>query len=158
MLISDDGTLTDTGPLFALADSKGQPEQNKRCQSLLLTLPMPLVTTLPCLTEAMYMRGRTGGWFMQRYIARLLREGTLRIGISSEAGVSRALDLMDKYQDRPMDLADASLVALAEARGYQRIFSIDSDFYVYRLADGSALEVVPGPMTQQRSKVTQDLL
>lgn len=152
MLINDEETLTDTGPLFALADSKGQPEQNKRCQSLLLTLPMPLVTTLPCLTEAMYMCGRTDGWFMQRYIVRLVREGTLRISQSSEAEVSRALDLMDKYQDRPMDLADASLVALAEARGYQRIFSIDSDFYVYRLADGSALEIVPGPMTGQRGR------
>lgn len=152
MLIDDKGTLTDTGPLFALADPKGQPEQNRRCQALLLTLPMPLVTTLPCLTEAMYMCGRTGGWFMQRYIARLLREGTLGVGISSKAEMSRALDLMDKYQDRPMDLADASLVALAEARSYQQIFSIDSDFYMYRLADGSALEVVPGPMTEQRGR------
>ena len=58
---------------------------------------------------------------------------------------------MEQYQSRPMDLADASLVALAEAQGYQRVFSIDSDFYVYRLADGSALEVVPGPM-QQKSR------
>ncbi len=57
---------------------------------------------------------------------------------------------MEQYRDRPMDLADASLVALAETAGYTRIFSIDSDFYVYRLADGSALEVVPGPMSKGR--------
>jgi len=54
---------------------------------------------------------------------------------------------METYNDMPMDLAGASLIALAEARGYQRVFSIDSDFYVYRLVDGSALEVVPGPMS-----------
>jgi predicted nucleic acid-binding protein len=42
-----------------------------------------------------------------------------------------------------MDLADASLVAVAETRLFRRVFTIDSDFYVYRLADGSALEVVP---------------
>ena len=48
-----------------------------------------------------------------------------------------------------MDLADASLVALAETRGDGRVFSIDSDFYVCRLADGTALEVVPGPMPQR---------
>jgi len=58
--------------------------------------------------------------------------------------------LMEQYADRPMDLADASLIALAEAAGYTRIFSIDSDFYVYRLANGTALEVVPGPPNRGR--------
>ena len=51
--------------------------------------------------------------------------------------------LMDKYNDRPMDLADASLVAAAERLGSQRIFTLDSDFHIYRLADGSALECIP---------------
>ncbi len=41
-----------------------------------------------------------------------------------------------------MDLADASLIAAAEALSLKRIFTIDSDFYVYRLADGSSLEVI----------------
>lgn len=36
--------------------------------------------------------------------------------------------LMEKYRDTPMDLADASLVALAETRGLKRIFTLDSDF------------------------------
>ena len=48
-----------------------------------------------------------------------------------------------------MDLADASLIALAESTGYRRIFSLDSDFSVYRLMDGSALEVMPGPSTHR---------
>lgn len=49
---------------------------------------------------------------------------------------------MKKYQDVPMDLADASLVAIAENRSLRRVFSLDKDFFVYRLSDGSALEVV----------------
>ena len=49
---------------------------------------------------------------------------------------------MKQYQDVPMDLADASLISIAESRGYTRIFTIDSDFYIYRLADGSVLEVI----------------
>lgn len=52
--------------------------------------------------------------------------------------------LMVKYRDTPMDLADAAVVA-AEVLNAARVFSIDSDFYIYRLADGAALEVVPGP-------------
>jgi predicted nucleic acid-binding protein len=51
--------------------------------------------------------------------------------------------LMDKYKDKPMDVADASLVAAAEWLGMQRIFTLDSDFYIYRLADSSALECIP---------------
>ena len=51
--------------------------------------------------------------------------------------------LMAQYQDTPMDLADASLVVVAESRALRRVFTTDADFYVYRLADGSALEVMP---------------
>jgi hypothetical protein len=50
---------------------------------------------------------------------------------------------MGRHQDTPMDLADASLVVVAESHALHRVFTTDSDFYVYRLADGSALEVVP---------------
>ena len=53
-------------------------------------------------------------------------------------------------QFRLTDTADALLIALAEAAGYTRIFSIDSDFYAYRLADRTVLEVVPGPMKKGR--------
>jgi predicted nucleic acid-binding protein len=43
--------------------------------------------------------------------------------------------LMKKYQDRPMDLADASLVALAEEAGLSEIFTLDhADFRIYRIA------------------------
>ena len=39
-------------------------------------------------------------------------------------------------------LLDASLIAVAESNTFRRVFTFDGDFYVYRLADGSALEVV----------------
>ena len=50
---------------------------------------------------------------------------------------------MDKYRDLPMDLADASLVAVAEERGLSRVFTLDSDFRVYRLARGRSFTVIP---------------
>ena len=144
--MTPDGTLTDTGPLYAMVDPKGQPRQYARCKALLPLQPLPLMTTWPCLSETMYLTGKNGGWHMQKLVAEYVEVGMVRLHTPSETETQRILALMDKYQDRPMDLADASLVALAEARGYQRVFSIDSDFYMYRLADGSALEVVPGPM------------
>jgi uncharacterized protein len=51
--------------------------------------------------------------------------------------------LMEKYRDVPIDLADVFLVALAETRGIKRIFTLDSDFYVYRLNGRDSFEVIP---------------
>jgi predicted nucleic acid-binding protein len=50
---------------------------------------------------------------------------------------------MERYRDLPMDLADATLVALAEARGVRQIFTLDREFHVYRLRGRAAFEVVP---------------
>jgi uncharacterized protein len=52
-------------------------------------------------------------------------------------------DLMRTYRDLPMDLADASWVAAAEATGWRQVFTLDGHFRIYRLRDGSSLEVVP---------------
>ena len=49
-------------------------------------------------------------------------------------------ELMGKYRDRPMDLADASLIVATERLG--RIFTIDRDFHIYHLPDGSPPELV----------------
>jgi uncharacterized protein len=51
--------------------------------------------------------------------------------------------LMEKYSDQPMDLADASIVATAERLDTLRLFTLDGDFHIYRLADGSVFEIVP---------------
>ncbi len=50
---------------------------------------------------------------------------------------------MQKYTNVPMDFADASLVAAAEVLGLSRVFTTDTDFYVYRIGDKKAFEVVP---------------
>ncbi len=51
---------------------------------------------------------------------------------------------MEKYRDLPMDFADASVVAAAAERlATQQVFTLDRDFYVYRFANGTAVEVIP---------------
>ena len=51
---------------------------------------------------------------------------------------------MSKYADRPMDLADAALVRVAEREGIRRIFTVDrSDCRVYRLHGRIGLEILP---------------
>jgi len=50
--------------------------------------------------------------------------------------------LMRKYKDMPMDLADASLVTAAEVLGVTRVFTIDSDFSVYRIDRKTPFETI----------------
>jgi hypothetical protein len=110
---------------------------------MLPTLRAPLFTTWPVLAEAMYLVGRAIGWPAQERLWGLIERGALQIlDISSDA-TSRMRVLMEQYRDLAMDLADASLVAVAEERGLDRVFTLDSDFRIYRLAHGRHFTVIP---------------
>lgn len=103
----------------------------------------PLLTTCPAFTEAAYLLGDRIGWSAQDLLWSLVfREDLIIAELNAEA-LKRSRELMKKYHDLPMDLADATLVALAEARGLTRIFTLDSDFQVYRLKGRKAFETIP---------------
>ena len=136
-------TLTDAGPMVALIDEDDA--YHKECASRVPELPPPMVAPWPCFTEAMHLLNRAGGHRAQEKLWNYVTLGALIIHASSLEEQARMRELMVKYSNVPMDLADAALVAAVEALGVQRVFSIDSDFYVYRRADGTALDVVPGP-------------
>lgn len=134
-------TLTDTGPLVALLN-RNDPN-HAACVAATKGLPAgPMVTTWPCFTEAMYLLFRAGGPPAQEELWQWRRAGRLVLIDLSPVEIERMAELMGKYRDRPMDLADASLVAAAEHLGLRRLFTIDSDFRIYQLADGSVLELV----------------
>jgi predicted nucleic acid-binding protein len=134
-------TLVDAGPLIALLD-KGEAD-HQICVDALEALTAPLVTTWPALTEAMYLLGSAGGWPAQRALWKLVDRGDLQTIDLDETLRKRTQALMAKYQDVPMDLADASLVAIAEAINLKRIFTLDSDFHIYRIKGRQAFETTP---------------
>ena len=106
-------TLTDTGPLVALLDRRDH--AHRACAAAAVHLPGPLLTTWPCFTEAMHLLGSAGGHAYQSELWRLYRTGRVVIRNLPSADVERMDELMEKYADTPMDLADSSLVATAEA-------------------------------------------
>ena len=134
-------TLTDAGPLVALIDAD-EPDHDA-CRSALERLALPLVTTWPAFTEAMYLLSRAGGPRGREALWRLGSTGRLVLADLSEAAVERSARLMAKYADLPMDLAAATLVALAEERGQRRMFTLDSDFSVYRINGRGRFETLP---------------
>ena len=91
----------------------------------------------------MYLLFRVGGSPAQAALWRLRQDGRLLLHDLTNAEVDRMAELMEIYRDRPMDLADAAIVATAEHLGMRRLFTLDHDFYIYRLADSSTLEVIP---------------
>jgi hypothetical protein len=124
--------LTDAGPLVAILD-RGESDHDA-CVACLAELTGPMLTTWPAFTEAMYLLDEAGGWRAQHALWHLVAQGDLEIALQGPEQHHRLRALMDKYQDRPMDLADASLVALAEERGLRDIFTLDrEDFQTYRL-------------------------
>ena len=133
--------LTDTGPLVALLDADDP--YHGECVAASRRLPSgPMFTTWVCFTEAMYLLGEVGGYRYQAALWNLRTMGRLGLHTPTPAEIDRMVALMAQYRDTPMDLADASLVTVAESLSMRRVFTIDTDFYIYRLVDGSALEVV----------------
>lgn len=133
--------LVDAGPLVAIVDA-GEAD-HARCVSALSELTAPMITTWPALTEAMYLVGGAGGWPAQEALWKLVERGALRAMDIDETVRNRTRALMKKYRDLPMDLADASLVATAEAVDLKRVFTLDSDFQVYRFKGRQRFEIVP---------------
>ncbi len=131
--------LTDTGPLVGLINVADQ--HHARCLAALP--PEPLLTTWPCFAEAMHLLWRDGGHRYRATLWDMYFDGRLVLHELTAAETVRMAALMEQYRDLPMDLADASLVAVAESLGMRRVFTVDRQFFVYRLGDGGALTVVP---------------
>ena len=90
----------------------------------------------------MYLLRRAGGLGAQEELWGFLDNDLIRLHETVPAEQSRIRELMREYEDTPMDLADASLVAAAETLGLRRIFTLDRHFYVYRTLDHASFEVI----------------
>ena len=134
-------TLVDAGPLIALIDRDDANHQ--RCVAAVPRLSEPLVTTWPAVAEAMYLLGARAGWFGQERLWTLVLRGDMELAELGDAQLQRARDLMEKYRDLPMDLADATLVAVAEERKLRRVFTLDSNFAVYRIGRRQGFDILP---------------
>ena len=133
--------LCDASPLIALINEGD--DNHERCVDILPSLSAPFVTTCACFTEAMYLLGRYGGWLAQQELWGYVADEILVIHNHTSDELTRMETLMRQYRDVPMDLADASLVSMAEILNKRQIFTLDHDFYIYRLWGNQTFEVIP---------------
>ncbi|THF55595.1 type II toxin-antitoxin system VapC family toxin [Pseudothauera rhizosphaerae] len=130
--------IVDAGPLIALFNPADR--DHARCVDFLRGCESALMTTWPVLTEAMHLLRFSVD--AQLRLLNWAERGGLGIVDLEQGSVASAAGLIDKYRDRPMDLADASVVLLALQTGCRDVLSIDSDFDIYRLPDGGWLNNV----------------
>ena len=136
-------TLVDTGPLVAAIDESDR--DHRRCLSVLKQLSDALVTTWPVVTEAVYLLGQTQNPVdSQDALLAMLDRGLVVLAKLSPEDVPRLRALIRQYSDLPMDLADATLVRVAERDGLRQVFTLDQrDFKVYKPGRRENFTIVP---------------
>jgi predicted nucleic acid-binding protein len=100
----------------------------------------PLLVCEPVLAEAMFLLARSDK--AQDALLALLENGALRIALHIEEHVAALRTLRRKYRDRPMSLADACIVRMAELHERYGVLTLDSDFAIYRKHGTEALALI----------------
>ena len=121
-------TLIDAGPLIALFDKSDQ--YHEQAISFIKGFEGSLLTTWPVITEVSHMLDfstRTQINFLT-----WINRGGLKIMELEFYHLIRIIELSEKFNDVPIDLADASLIVASEVKEISEIVSVDSDFYIYR--------------------------
>jgi len=132
--------LFDTGAFVALLDKSEK--NHEQCVAFLKEFRGRLFTTEPVLTETIYLLG-TSIKSQMSCVDFILKGGATLIPQSMES-LSRASALMKKYEDVPMDFADATLVTLSEEIDTVEVFTLDRrGFCTYRVRGKMAFKLWP---------------
>jgi len=126
--------IADTGFWIALINRKDKHHvQAKELLKQLIAKREALITTCAVMTETCHLLVQRMGTHAQDQFLSSYQRGAFQVFEITLAHRDRIVELMRKYADLPMDLADASLVILTEQLGHGRILSTDKrDFTTYR--------------------------
>ncbi|WP_078127640.1 type II toxin-antitoxin system VapC family toxin [Leptospira alexanderi] len=128
--------LIDSGPIVALFNSKDK--FHKSTYKFIKSYKGSLVSTWLVVTEVVYLLSFSIE--AQSDFLEWMERGSIRILDLTLEGIRYIKNRMKKYSNLPMDLADASLMCIAEKEEINRIISIDSDFSIYKTLKGKFLQ------------------
>jgi predicted nucleic acid-binding protein len=120
--------VVDSGPLVSLFD--GRDADHDRVVSFLAGYHSRLHSTLAVVTEVVHLLDFSHA-AQQDFLTWFFGGAVRYVELTSE-DAERAIALHAKYADRPMDFADATIVAIAERLDIQEALTLDSDFRFYR--------------------------
>jgi uncharacterized protein len=130
--------LIDTGPLIAYLNPNDT--HHAWAVKILADVDLPLLSCEAVIAEAYFLscRDRLGADALMQ----LLEDGIIQIAFSLNHETSALRSLMQRYRSVPMSLADACLVRMSELNQSAKIFTLDSDFLVYRRDCNAIIPVI----------------
>ena len=132
--------LIDTGPLVAILAKNDS--QHLVCREALRALTPPLFTCWPVVTEVAWLL-RNQPYAIEK-LFHSFETGFLKMLSVNEDAISEIAKLLRRYRDLSAQVADATLVHLAERESIDTIFTMDRrDFTVYRYRGDRSFHLLP---------------
>lgn len=130
--------IVDTGPLVAFINRREQLHNWVKAE--LATINQPLLTCEAVITEACFLlRNVYGG---EEALISLLETGKIQTPFHLDEETAAVRELLVRYRSVPMSLADACLVRMAELSAESAVFTLDSDFRIYRKNKNQFISVI----------------
>ncbi len=120
--------IIDTGPLAAFLNKSDN--YHNWALTQFSRLNPPFLTCESVISEVCFLLKNTGNGVQN--IFKLLERELIKIPFKLETEVDSIIQLMNKYRDIPMSLADACLIRMSEQYSGSTICTLDSDFNIYR--------------------------
>jgi len=131
-------TIADTGSIVALLNRKDS--HHDWALACFRSFRPPLLTCEAVLSEAWHLLRRLPK--SRTLLAAMLSQGVFDSSFRFCSAQSETLALLEKYRDTPMDFADACLLRMAETSRGAKVWTIDSDFKIYRLNNRRVVPVL----------------
>ena len=130
--------ILDTSPLVALVNKRdGTHEWAKQQWS---QIKPPLLTCESVITESFFLLRNTHGG--QEAIVQLIERNVIKLEFNLEEEISSIKDLLTRYQSVPVSLSDACLVRMTELNTNSPVFTLDSDFRIYRKNRNQIIDLI----------------
>lgn len=120
--------IIDTGPIVAYLDAKD--DLHGPVKDFIGSFKGQFITTLPVITEAMWML--RADHRVQNELSLLLTKELIKIENLTPSDFAFISEVNEKYRTLPADFADLTLLAISERLGIAQLFTLDSEFDIYR--------------------------
>jgi predicted nucleic acid-binding protein len=138
--------LLDTGVIVALLDRSEK--FHKTCSQTVQEVEAPLVTCEAVITESCYLLRNLSG--ASKAVIENITAGIFQVPFQVSRDTAGVKQVLRKYKDRRIDLADACLIRLADQFGTADILTLDQDFAIYRWGKNKPFRMLPSTDLHRR--------
>lgn len=141
--------LLDTSGLLAAVD--GSQRQHAACAAALRKASAPLLLSPFVLAELDYLLARNVGAHAQSALLEEVARGAYRLEPFGPGDIDGAREVVDRYGDLQIGLADASILVLAERHRVRDVLTLDErHFRALRLGRRQRFRILPADLPARR--------